>query len=137
MPPSEQPQSRDDRSIGELLSDLMRETTTLVRQEITLAKTEMTEKAAEAGRNVGALAVGGAVAYAGLLAIVAALVLILIKMGLSAWLSALIVGVVVAAIGGALVKKGLSSLKGQDMAPRKTIETFKEDAQWAKRQIQQ
>ena len=123
-----------DRSLGELLAELMRETTTLVRQEVTLAKNEMTQKAAVVGRNVGALAVGGAVAYAGLLAIIAALILMLIHAGMPAWGAALLVGVVVAAVGGALVSKGLAALKRQDLVPRQTVETLKEDAQWAKEQ---
>ena len=123
-----------DRSLGELLAELMRETTTLVRQEVTLAKNEMTQKAADAGKNVGALAVGGAVAYAGLLAIIAAVILILIRVGMPAWGAALLVGVVVAAVGGALVSKGLAALKRQDLMPRQTVETLKEDAQWAKEQ---
>ncbi|MBV9851318.1 MAG: phage holin family protein, partial [Armatimonadetes bacterium] len=76
--PSEQPQAKTERSVGELLGDLMHETTTLVRQEITLAKNEMTQKASQAGRQAVSLAIGGAVAYAGLLAIIAAIILLLI-----------------------------------------------------------
>ena len=132
MPPNE-PQAAE-RSVGELLGDLMHETTTLVSQEITLAKNEMTQKATEAGRNIAALAVGGLVAYTGLLAIVAAIVLLLIHLGLTAWVSALLVGVVIAGVGGGLVMKGMTKLKQTDMAPRQTIETLKEDAQWAKDQ---
>jgi len=127
-------QTKSDPSIGELLGDLMRETTTLIRQEITLAKTEMTQKASDAGRNIAALAVGGVVAYAGLLAILAAIVLLLISGGMASWASALLVGVIVAVIGGVLAMKGLEALKHADMAPRRTIETLKEDAQWMKQQ---
>jgi len=132
MPPNE-PQAAE-RSVGELLGDLMHETTTLVSQEITLAKNEMTQKAAEAARNAAALAVGGLVAYTGLLAVVAAVILLLVHYGVTAWVSALLVGVVIAAVGGALVLKGLTALKHTDLAPRQAIETLKEDAQWAKDQ---
>ena len=59
---------RDERSLGELFGDLIQELTTLVRQEIALARTELGQKAAQVGRNVGFLALGGAVAYAGFLA---------------------------------------------------------------------
>lgn len=128
-------QLQGDRSLGELLSELMHEMTTLVRQEITLAKNEMSQKAATAGKNVGALAVGGAVAYAGLLAIIAAIVLILVRMGMPAWGAALLVGIIVVAIGGALVSKGLSALKQMDITPQQTVETLKEDSRWAKDQI--
>lgn len=133
--PSEQPQAKTERSVGELLGDLMHETTTLVRQEITLAKNEMTQKAAQAGKDVAALAVGGAVAYVGLLAIVAAVILLLIHAGVTPWVAALLVGIVVVAIGSAMVAKGLQALKHSDVAPRQTMETLKEDAQWAKNQI--
>ena len=132
--PSEQPQAKTERSVGELLGDLMHETTTLVRQEITLAKNEMTQKASQAGRQVASLAIGGAVAYAGLLAIIAAIILLLIHANVTPWVAALLVGIVVTAIGGAMVMKGVNALKHADMAPRQTIETLKEDAQWAKDQ---
>jgi hypothetical protein len=127
-------QQNSDQSIGELLGELMRETTTLIRQEITLAKNEMTRKASDAARNIAVLAVGGTVAYAGILAIVAAIVLMFVNAGLAPWLAALIVGVVIAAIGGVMAMKGLNALKHADMAPRQTIETLKEDAQWVKQQ---
>ncbi len=118
---------RGERSLGELFGDLSRETSTLVRQEVTLAKAELTQTATQVGKDVGFLAVGGAIAYAGLLALLAAVILGLVAFGLPAWLSALIVGVVVAGGGYALVRRGLSALKGVDMAPRQTMETLKED----------
>ncbi len=130
----EQPQAKAERSVGELLGDLLHETTTLVRQEITLAKNEMTQKAAQAGKDAAALAIGGAVAYAGLLAIVAAVILLLVHANITPWVAALLVGTIVVAIGGAMVMKGLKALKHSDMAPRQTIDTLKEDAQWAKNQ---
>lgn len=130
----EQPQAKAERSVGELLGDLLHETTTLVRQEITLAKNEMTQKAAQAGKDAAALAIGGAVAYAGLLAIVAAIILLLVHANVTPWVAALLVGIIVVAIGGAMVMKGLKALKHSDMAPRQTIDTLKEDAQWAKNQ---
>ena len=119
--------NRDERSLGELFGDLSRETSTLVRQEVTLARTELTQTATQVGKDVGFLAVGGAVAYAGLLALIAAVILVLVAVGLPAWLSALIVGVVVAGVGYALVRQGLAALKGVDMAPRRTMETLKDD----------
>src|SRR3569832_2130681 len=107
-----QPQAepRDDRSLGELLSELTQEIITLVRQEMNLAKTEMSQKAAHVGAQAGILAAGGALAYAGVLAIVAAIALGLIQAGLAPWLSALIVGVVVVIVGGVLIGKAVSSI---------------------------
>lgn len=130
-----QQQRKEERSIGELFAELARETSTLVSQEVTLAKTEMTQKASQVGRDVGFLAVGGAVAYAGFLALLAALIMGLATAGLDWWLSALIVGVVVAVVGYVLVQRGLEALKREDLAPRQTIETLKEDAEWAKDQV--
>jgi uncharacterized membrane protein YqjE len=120
------PPAKQDRSLGELLGDLTRDITSLVRQEITLARVEMSDKAANIGKQLGLLAVGGALAYSGVLAIVAALVIVLANAGLPWWASALIVGVVAAAIGGLIVKKGLDAIKGQDLVPRQTLDSLKE-----------
>jgi len=128
-------QQRDERSLGELFSDLARETSTLVRQEVQLAKTEMTQKATAVGKDVGFLAVGGAIAYAGLLALIATIIIIHGTVGLPWWLASLIVGVIVAAVGYFLVQKGLAALKHESMAPQQTIQTLKEDRQWAKEQM--
>jgi hypothetical protein len=126
-------QGRDERSLGELFAELARETSTLVRQEVNLAKTEMSQKASRAGRHVGVMAAGGAVAYAGLLAILAALIVLLNNV-MPLWLSALLVGIVVAVVGYLLVRRALDALKREDFAPRETIETLKEDQRWAKDQ---
>ncbi len=126
-------QSRDDRSLGELFAELAQETSTLVRQEVNLAKVEMSQKASRAGRHVRVLAAGGAVAYAGLLVILAA-VIVLVDNVMPLWLSALLVGVVVAVVGYLLVRRALEALKREDFAPRETMETLKEDQQWAKDQ---
>ena len=75
-------QLRDERSLGDLFSDLSRETTTLVRQEVQLAKAELTQSATEAARGIGMLVAGGAVAYAGLLFLLLAIVFGLIEAGL-------------------------------------------------------
>ncbi|CAA9475414.1 MAG: hypothetical protein AVDCRST_MAG12-1120 [uncultured Rubrobacteraceae bacterium] len=124
---------RDDRTLGELFSELAQETSTLVRQEVNLAKTEVSQKASRVGKDVGFLAAGGAVAYAGLLAILAAIIVVLDTF-LPLWLAALLVGLVVAAVGAFLIKKGLDALRTEDLAPRQTMETLKEDGQWIKDQ---
>ena len=128
-------QPRDERSLGDLFSDLSRETTTLVRQEVQLAKAELTQSASEAARGIGMLVAGGAVAYAGLLFLLLAVVYGLIEAGWDPWLSALVVGVVVVAIGAILVLRARESLKPANLAPRRTVETLKEDQEWAKEQI--
>ena len=85
-----------DKSLGDLFSDLTQETSSLLRQEVQLAKAELTHSATEAARGIGMLIGGGAVAYAGLLFVLLAVVFGLIKAGLEPWLAALIVGLVVA-----------------------------------------
>lgn len=127
-------QNKQERSLGELFGDLAKETSDLVRAEVELAKTELTQKAGSAAKDIGFLAVGGAVAYAGVLAIGAAIIIVLAQIGLAWWLSALLVGLIVAGIGYFLIQKGLSALKGQNLMPGKTIETIKEDVAWAKEQ---
>lgn len=125
---------REERSLGELFGDLSRETTALVRHEVDLAKTELTRKGAKVGKDVGFLAVGGAIAYAGFLAILAALIIALAAF-IPAWLSALLVGLVVAGVGYFLIQRGLAALKKEDLAPKQTIQTLKEDTEWAKEQM--
>jgi hypothetical protein len=127
-------QNSPDRSLGDLFSDLSRDITTLVRQEINLARTELGQTASKVGRDIGFLAVGGLVIYAGFLGILAAIVIILGTVGLPWWLSALIVGLIVAVVGYLLVRRGLDALKKENLAPQKTVETIKEDVEWAKEQ---
>jgi hypothetical protein len=123
---------KDERSLGELFGDLARDMGVLVRQEVGLATMELTQKISHAARDVAMIAVGGLVVYAGLLAILAALIIALAAAGLSWWQSALLVGVVVAAVGGWLVQRGVAALRHADLTPRETLETLKEDTQWAK-----
>jgi len=125
---------KEERSLGELFGELSRETSQLVRHEVALARTEMGQKASEVGKDIGSLAVGGAVAYAGLLAIIAAIIIALGSV-IPMWISALLVGLVVAGIGYFLVQKGMSALKKQNMAPKQTLDTIKEDTEWAKQQM--
>jgi hypothetical protein len=126
--------STTDRSLGDLFGDLTRDMGTLVRQEVQLAKTEVTQNATAMGKDIAMMAVGGAIAYAGFLAILAAIVIVLSTLGVPWWLSALLVGIIVAAVGYILIMRGRDALKKTNMAPRQTIETLKEDAEWAKEQ---
>lgn len=133
-PTSDDRATGNDRSLGELFAELTRETSTLVRQEVNLAKTEMTQKASAVGKDIGFLAAGGAVLYAGFLALLAAIILVLTALGLPAWAAALLVGLLVAGIGAYLVQRGLTALRRTNLAPQQTIDTLKEDAEWAKQQ---
>ena len=127
--------TKDERTLGEMFAELSRETRTLVHQELQLAKTELTEKASQMGKGAGLVAGGGLIAYGGLLAMIAAMVLVLIAIGLPPWAAALVGGVLAAGIGYLLIRSGLAALKPQNLTPRKTMETLKEDAQWLKAQV--
>src|SRR5262245_9874261 len=120
----------DPRSLGEMFADLTRDTQTLIQHNINLAKTELAENASRMKGSVILIAAGGLIAYAGLLAIVAAAVLGLIAIGLAAWAAALLGGIVTAVIGYVLLNVGLASFRPRDLKPRQTIETLKEDARW-------
>jgi hypothetical protein len=126
--------TQEQRPLGELFSELASETGTLVRKEVELAKTEMTDKAKTAGRNAVGVVVGGVVAFMGALALIAALILALGTL-IPLWVSALLVGAVVTAIGSVLVMKGLSAFKHLDPVPRETVRTLKEDRRWARQQL--
>jgi len=123
----------DNRSLGELFSELSRETGTLIRKEIELATTEMTAKAKTAGMHVGVAAAGGALMHAGLLVLLAAIVIGLTALGLPAWISALLVALLTMGVGYLLVNRALNGLRTTSVAPTQTIETLKENAKWTTR----
>ena len=121
-----------ERPIAELLKQLGDQTSTLVRQEIDLAKAELTEKGREAGKGASLY---GAAAVVGLLAAGAltAFLVMLLDGALANWLSALIVGVAFALIAGALALAGRDRMKrATPPVPEQTVETVKEDVEWAK-----
>ena len=127
---------RDERSLGELFADLSRETSTLVRQEVELAKTELSQKATQVGKDIASIAMGAAVAYAGFLALIFAAIVLLDEVDLlPAWLAALLVGLLVAGAGYFLIQRGLDDLKRTSLTPERTIETLKEDKEWVKDQV--
>lgn len=133
------PAVQEDRSIGQLLKELRDETTTLLRQEVDLAKTEMGEKASRVGSNLGSLALGGGVAFLGALALLAAVVYGLtslldqfMSVGVAIWLAPLIVGLVLAAVGYSLVNKALATLRQESLTPRRTTQTLQENKEWLK-----
>jgi hypothetical protein len=125
---------KDERSLGELFSELSRETGQLVRKEVELATTEMTAKVRTASTHVAIAAVGGALAHAGLLVLLAAIVVGLTQIGMSAWLAALLVAVVTAGVGYLLINKGLNALRSTRVVPTHTVQSLKEDARWTTHQ---
>lgn len=120
----------DARSLGELFADLTREISTLVRNEMALARAEMSTKLARVLRHVGTIAAGGVVALAGVFTLAAFLVLVLIEAGLPSWGASLMVGVGLAVIGALVAMRAVSALRQENLAPTETIETLKETTAW-------
>ncbi len=126
--------TQDGATLGELFSQLSQDTSTLVREELALAKAEMTQKASKAGKNVAYVAVGALIGYAGFLVLLGAVTLLLAYV-MPLWLAALIVGVIVIAVGAVMAMTSLGKLKEMQPAPKQTIESLKEDKEWLKDQI--
>jgi uncharacterized membrane protein YqjE len=121
-----------EQPIGELLKQLAGETSTLVRQELELAKAEMREKAAKAGPGFGMIGAAAGVVLLALMALTAFFILAL-DGALANWLAALVVAVVYGAVAAVLYVRGKKRVDDAGSpAPRQTIETVKEDVEWAK-----
>lgn len=128
-------QSGDERSLGELFGDLARDTSALVRQELRQAGAEMTDRVRGVGKDAGALVAGAVLLHAALLTIIAAAILALGQLGVTWWLAALIVAVVLAAVGYAALARARSAIKRADLMPRHALKNLKEDQQWVKEQV--
>jgi hypothetical protein len=129
-----QPYTQEQPTLGELFSTLSDQVTQLFRQEVQLAQAEMTRKATRAGQNAAIIVVGGVVGLGAFLSLVAALILVLAQF-MSAWLAALLVAVLLGIVAVLLVRYGLNKLKEIDPAPRRTIETMRENKEWLTQQI--
>lgn len=131
--PGTPPGQGDTRNLGALFSDLTRNMTTLLRQEVALARTELGEKVSQASRSAVSLVVGGVVVHMGILVLLGALVFVLVQLaGLPIWAAGLIVGAVVLIAGLIPLLAGLRGLKELELAPKRTIQTLKDDVQAVK-----
>ena len=127
-------QDLHDRSTGELLKRLSEETTTLVKQEIDLAKAEIAEKGKKAGTGAGLFGGAGLLGVFALAALTTAVIAAL-DTAMELWLAALIVGVVYAAVAGAMALRGKKEVQeATPPVPEQTVESVKEDVSWAKSQ---
>ncbi|HEV7751268.1 MAG TPA: phage holin family protein [Baekduia sp.] len=120
-----------ERPIGDLLRQLSEETSTLVKQELALARAELEAQGKRAGMGAGML--GGA-GVAGLLTLGAltATLIALLDTAMATWVAALIVTVVWAAVAGVLALQGRNKIKEATPPAPQTVETVKEDVRWAK-----
>ena len=126
-------------SVPALLRELRDETTTLLRQEVALAKTELKENASRVGSHAAHIAIGGFVAYAGIIVLLIGighlLGALLVRAGMSEqvaqWLAPAVIGLVVTLIGWAMLAKAKSALAHDELAPRQTIDSLRDNKQWA------
>ncbi|KAB7628321.1 phage holin family protein [Alkalilimnicola sp. S0819] len=123
-----------ERSVTALFRELANEVTTLVRKEVELARVETGEKVSQASQGVGALAAGALIAFAGVLVLLDAAVYALSQVW-QPWLSALVVGAVVAVIGLILLSRGRSRLKARNLMPERTTESLKHDKEFVQRRM--
>lgn len=124
-----------EQSMGELFKQLSEEMSTLVRQEMRLAQAEMTEKGKRAGIGAGMFGGAGLMGVMALATLTACVIAALSK-AMDVWLAALIVTVVYAAVAGVLALQGRDRIQqATPPVPEETVESVKEDVQWAKTQL--
>jgi len=131
-------------SIGTLLRDLRDETSTLLRQEVALAKAELKENTSRMTSHAVQIAIGGFVSYAGVIVLLIGVGLLLsslfVRWGmdrdLAQWLAPALVGLIVAAIGGGMVARAKKAMTHDDIAPKQTLETLRENKNWAQSKLQ-
>jgi MFS family permease len=125
-----------ERPIGELLRELSEQTTTLVRQELELAKAELGEKGKQAGKGAGMFGVAGAIGLLAAGALTAAIIAALDE-AMPLWASALIVALVYGLVAGVLAMSGKKQVdRAAPVAPEQTVESVKEDVEWARTRAQ-
>ena len=121
-------------SLGELLARLTTDTGDLVRQEVALARAEMRQVGSTLARDGARIGIALGLALAGALAVTAFLVIALGDLLNNYWLGALIVGVVLLAVGGFLARGAINDVKRRGVTPEQTLSTLREDAAWAKQE---
>lgn len=120
------------RSLPEIFTDLLRQFMTLIRTEAKLARAEVSEKISAAAVGLGLIVGGAVLLIPGLVVLLEAGVAALQKNGMESWLAALIVGGAVLLIGFILMMVGMSRLKVKRLMPTRTIEQIQQDAQVAR-----
>jgi hypothetical protein len=131
-------------TIVSLLQSLRDETTTLLRQEVALAKAELKDNASKMSKHAVAITAGTFVAYAGVIVLLIGLghllAVGLIRAGIdpemAQWLAPTLVGVLVAVIGWSMLAKAKRAFSSDSFTPRKTIASLKTNAQWAQNKLQ-
>jgi hypothetical protein len=134
----------EHRSLIDLVRELRDETTDLVRSEVKLAKTEVSEKVARVGRNSVYITIGSVIASAALVVLMlagaAGAYAALVEFAdmshmVAGWLGPLLVGLLGAVIGYIFIQKGISTIKSEGVAPERTAESLREDKEWLERKV--
>jgi hypothetical protein len=128
---------KEQRPLRTLFSDLVRETTDLVRKEIALATSEMSQKATRVKSGVSYLAVGGALLFAALLFMLNSAVawLAILLPNAPVWAPSLVVAGVVAVIGFIVLLMGRSSLEAKNLVPHRTVDSLRRDTHTLKEPV--
>ena len=136
VPPRDEMQAvgAGGESLGNLVTGIVEDLQNIVRGEVQLAKTELKEDAGKIGKGAGMLAGGALVGLVGFIFLMLALTYLLNK-SLELWISAGIVGLALAVIAAVLAMVGKGQLSAASLMPEQTIESVKEDQEWANRQI--
>lgn len=127
-------EQKSEATVGQLLSALASDTGALVRQEVQLAATEMSEKAKTAARSAGLVVAGGALIHLACMAVVLA-VMAALQPTVPAWASAGAMGLLFVGSGAIMVRSGLSTLESLGTEPSETVNTLRDDAAWVKEQV--
>jgi uncharacterized membrane protein YqjE len=120
-----------EKSLGTLMRDLLQQLSTLVRDEIQLARAEMTEKTNQVAAGAGMLGAALAFGIGAIVILLLALVLVLDAV-MQAWLAALLVGIAAAVVAMLLMNAGRSKMKARNLAPNRTIDSVRRDGQLAR-----
>jgi hypothetical protein len=126
---------QEGRSLVGLFSDLWRETSTLVHNEAALARAEISEKLSQAGSGAAAIAAGAAILFAGFLVLLFAAVgalELLLQTEHAIWIAPLVVGLIVMIAGYIALAKGRKEMKAQNLKPERTMQSLRDDAQFAR-----
>ena len=124
--------ARIDRSLGELFSDLSQQTAELIRQEMRLAKAELSDKLSDVGKHVAMIAAAAVFGVAALLTLTAGIVLLMVELGVEPWLAAAITAALMGLTAFLLAQSGIAALRKKSLAPVETMHSLKETTQWLK-----
>lgn len=124
-----------NKSVPDLIGDLVQQSSTLVLKEVQLARAEMSEKIGQIAMAAGSIGIAAALLMAALVILLQAVAAFLVTLGLSQPLAALIVGVVAALIGYLLLRSGINRMKAAQLVPERTVNQVSRDAATAKEAV--